>query len=100
MTAQAHPVLHDVPVRIDATDQRHETDLMGGIDVPADRYWGAQTQRSLVHFSIGEDRKPHRRVHVRQGPGPGRAPARHPRMDRGAALQAEVLTDIGIRGAA
>jgi fumarate hydratase class II len=31
---------------------------MGSIDVPADRYWGAQTQRSLVHFSIGDDRMP------------------------------------------
>jgi fumarate hydratase, class II len=31
---------------------------MGGIEVPADRYWGAQTQRSLVHFSIGDDRMP------------------------------------------
>jgi fumarate hydratase class II len=29
---------------------------MGAIEVPADRYWGAQTARSLVHFSIGEDR--------------------------------------------
>jgi len=33
---------------------------MGGIDVPANRYWGAQTQRSLVHFSIGDDRMPKR----------------------------------------
>jgi len=32
---------------------RTETDSMGSIDVPADRYWGAQTQRSLHHFSIG-----------------------------------------------
>jgi fumarate hydratase class II len=31
---------------------------MGPIEVPADRYWGAQTARSLVHFSIGEDRMP------------------------------------------
>jgi len=31
---------------------------MGTIQVPADRYWGAQTQRSLVHFDIGEDRMP------------------------------------------
>src|SRR6201995_4192309 len=37
---------------------RRETDSMGGIEVPADRYWGAQTQRSLVHFSIGDDRMP------------------------------------------
>jgi fumarate hydratase class II len=31
---------------------------MGPIEVPADRYWGAQTQRSLHHFSIGADRMP------------------------------------------
>ncbi|MBW2539833.1 MAG: class II fumarate hydratase [Deltaproteobacteria bacterium] len=34
---------------------RKETDSMGAIEVPADRYWGAQTQRSLVYFSIGQD---------------------------------------------
>jgi fumarate hydratase, class II len=32
---------------------RTETDSMGAVEVPADRYWGAQTQRSLHHFSIG-----------------------------------------------
>src|SRR6266536_1702590 len=37
---------------------RTESDSMGKIDVPADRYWGAQTQRSLEHFSIGTDRMP------------------------------------------
>ena len=37
---------------------RTETDSMGAIDVPADRYWGAQTQRSLIHFDIGEDKMP------------------------------------------
>jgi fumarate hydratase class II len=37
---------------------RRESDSMGEIEVPADRYWGAQTQRSLHHFSIGEDRMP------------------------------------------
>jgi len=58
MKNQAHPPLHDIPIGIDATGQRHETDSMGGIDVPADRYWGAQTQRSLIHFSIGDDRMP------------------------------------------
>jgi fumarate hydratase class II len=31
---------------------------MGPIEVPAERYWGAQTQRSLHHFSIGDDRMP------------------------------------------
>ncbi len=35
---------------------RTETDSMGGIDVPADRYWGAQTQRSIGNFPIGRDR--------------------------------------------
>jgi len=40
------------------TPTRVERDSMGEIDVPADRYWGAQTQRSLLHFSIGEDRIP------------------------------------------
>jgi fumarate hydratase class II len=33
--------------------ERNESDSMGSIGVPADRYWGAQTQRSLHHFSIG-----------------------------------------------
>ena len=37
---------------------------MGGIDVPADRYWGAQTQRSLIHFSIGNDHMPKRVYHA------------------------------------
>jgi fumarate hydratase class II len=37
---------------------RTETDSMGAVEVPADRYWGAQTQRSLHHFSIGDDRMP------------------------------------------
>jgi hypothetical protein len=37
---------------------RIESDSMGDIEVPADHYWGAQTQRSLVHFSIGNDRMP------------------------------------------
>jgi fumarate hydratase class II len=37
---------------------RRESDSMGAIDVPADHYWGAQTQRSLLHFAIGTDRMP------------------------------------------
>ena len=37
---------------------RRESDSMGAIDVPADRYWGAQTQRSLHHFDIGDDQMP------------------------------------------
>ena len=37
---------------------RTEKDTMGTIEVPADRYWGAQTQRSLEHFRIGGERFP------------------------------------------
>ncbi len=37
---------------------RLETDSMGAIEVPNDRYWGAQTARSLIHFDIGNDVKP------------------------------------------
>jgi len=37
---------------------RIETDSMGPIEVPEDRYWGAQTARSLVHFPIGADTMP------------------------------------------
>jgi fumarate hydratase class II len=37
---------------------RIETDSMGEIAVPADRYWGAQTERSLLHFNIGKDVMP------------------------------------------
>ncbi|HUO35016.1 MAG TPA: class II fumarate hydratase [Candidatus Acidoferrum sp.] len=37
---------------------RIESDSMGKIEVPADRYYGAQTARSLIHFHIGDDRMP------------------------------------------
>jgi fumarate hydratase, class II len=52
------PQILDVPIGLDAAGTRTETDSMGAIDVPADKYWGAQTQRSLIHFSIGDDRMP------------------------------------------
>jgi fumarate hydratase class II len=37
---------------------RTESDSMGAIEVRTDRYWGAQTERSLIHFDIGEDKMP------------------------------------------
>ena len=40
------------------TETRVETDTFGPIDVPADRYWGAQTQRSLHFFRIGTEKQP------------------------------------------
>ena len=36
-------------------DVRIESDSLGNVQVPADKLWGAQTQRSLEHFSIGHD---------------------------------------------
>jgi fumarate hydratase, class II len=39
-------------------DIRIETDSLGNVEVPADKLWGAQTQRSLEHFSIGQDLMP------------------------------------------
>ncbi|MGY4225988.1 fumarate hydratase class II [Bradyrhizobium sp. USDA 4503] len=43
---------------------RSETDSFGPIDVPADRYWGAQTERSRQNFKIGHDRMPIAIVHA------------------------------------
>jgi len=40
------------------TPYRTETDSMGGVEVPADKLWGAQTQRSLKYFNIGRDLMP------------------------------------------
>ena len=40
------------------TGTRTETDSFGPLEVPADRYWGAQTQRSLMNFPIGWERQP------------------------------------------
>ncbi|MHB1209765.1 MAG: class II fumarate hydratase [Acidimicrobiales bacterium] len=40
------------------TNVRIESDTMGDIEVPADRYWGAQTERSLHHFAIGDQTMP------------------------------------------
>jgi fumarate hydratase class II len=52
------------PIGISATGTRVESDSMGTIEVPANHYWGAQTQRSLVHFSIGNDKMPKEVYHA------------------------------------
>lgn len=52
------PKILNLPIGISATGTREEFDSMGAVAVPADRYWGAQTQRSLQHFNIGNDRMP------------------------------------------
>ena len=43
---------------------RTETDSLGAVEVPADRYWGAQTQRSLENFKIGTERMPAGLIHA------------------------------------
>ncbi|MEQ1888877.1 MAG: class II fumarate hydratase [Alphaproteobacteria bacterium] len=45
------------------TGMRAETDTFGKIDVPGDKYWGAQTQRSIENFKIGWERMPEPVVH-------------------------------------
>jgi fumarate hydratase class II len=58
------PKILDVPIGLDAAGTRREFDSLGEVEVPADRYWGAQTQRSLEHFSIGNDRMPKEVYHA------------------------------------
>ena len=43
---------------------RSEKDSMGAIDVPADKLWGAQTQRSLEHFRISTEKMPTSLIHA------------------------------------
>jgi fumarate hydratase, class II len=54
----AVPRIADLPVGLTAARTRREADSMGETDVPAGKYWAAQTQRSLIYFPIGDDRMP------------------------------------------
>lgn len=53
-----------LPIGIEATADRKEFDSMGEVDIPGDKYWGAQTQRSLQHFDIGNDLMPKEVYHA------------------------------------
>src|SRR5579863_675327 len=55
---EPEPKLTDLPVGTGAAGLRIESDSMGEIAVPAEHYWGAQTERSLHHFAIGDDHMP------------------------------------------
>jgi len=57
-SATPRPPILDLPIGTGQTGSRMESDSMGCIAVPAEHYWGAQTQRSLLHFAIGEERMP------------------------------------------
>jgi fumarate hydratase class II len=64
MATQELYELKQIPIGVGATGKRRETDSMGEVEVPADHYWGAQTERSLVHFAIGDDRMPKQVYHA------------------------------------
>jgi fumarate hydratase, class II len=64
MTRDKGPEILKIPIGINASGTRRETDSMGAVEVPADRYWGAQTARSLIHFSIGNDHMPKQVYHA------------------------------------
>src|SRR5262252_5975847 len=63
-TNQQAPKILDLPIGLAVTGMRKEFDSLGTVEVPADRYWGAQTQRSLQHFNIGNDRMPKEVYHA------------------------------------
>ncbi|MBS0656218.1 MAG: class II fumarate hydratase, partial [Verrucomicrobia bacterium] len=55
--------LKNIPIGTKKSGFRTESDSMGDIEVPAGHYWGAQTQRSLLHFSIADDLMPKQVYH-------------------------------------
>jgi fumarate hydratase, class II len=63
-TAEPAPKILKLPIGVSAKGSRREFDSLGDVDVPADHYWGAQTQRSLQHFNIGDDRMPKEVYHA------------------------------------
>jgi fumarate hydratase class II len=92
--------LRPVPIGTGATGTRVESDSMGKVDVPAEHYWGAQTQRSLIHFSIGNDRMPkavyHAYGYVKKAAALVNADAG--RLDRDLALAITTAADEVIAG--
>jgi fumarate hydratase, class II len=63
-TTDEEPRILELPIGLAATGMRREFDSMGEVEVPANRYWGAQTQRSLQHFNISHDRMPKEVYHA------------------------------------
>jgi fumarate hydratase, class II len=60
----AAPEILNIPIGLHASGERAEFDSLGTVEVPANHYWGAQTQRSLEHFNIGNDRMPKEVYHA------------------------------------
>jgi fumarate hydratase class II len=61
---EAAPEVLNIPIGLRASGERAEFDSLGTVEVPANHYWGAQTQRSLEHFNIGNDRMPKEVYHA------------------------------------
>jgi fumarate hydratase class II len=59
---------------------RKETDSLGVVEVPPDKLWGAQTQRSLEHFSIGKDVIPRLLLQLGYNSSLSAAKAKEPKM--------------------
>ena len=64
MATTTQSKLRQVPIGTGQTGMRLESDSLGEVEVPAEHYWGAQTQRSLIHFSIGDDHMPKEVYHA------------------------------------
>ena len=68
MTTEEHdvgaPVVVDLPIGLPPGGERTEVDAMGSVEVPADRYWGAQTERARRLFAIGDRLLPAAVVHA------------------------------------
>jgi fumarate hydratase class II len=63
-TDDTQPKTLSIPIGLTATGTRRESDSLGEVQVPANHYWGAQTQRSLQHFNIGHDKMPKEVYHA------------------------------------
>jgi fumarate hydratase, class II len=51
--AEQAPRILELPIGIEATGKRKESDSLGEVEVPAERYWGAQTQRCTICWNSG-----------------------------------------------
>jgi fumarate hydratase class II len=58
MATTTETKLRWLPIGTGATGTRVESDSLGSLEVPGEHYWGAQTQRSLIRFAIGDDQTP------------------------------------------
>ena len=65
--------MNSTVIEVKAHSIRKESDSLGEVEVPSDRLWGAQTQRSLEHFNIGKDLIPREMIAAYATPEKGRS---------------------------